>query len=473
MSNVITATFGASRTTRTGAAYQYDYGQILRFTDLTLPDAYEVHFALQPHGSAVTQIGNADGVAVPDSLLEAGSTIYAWVFLHTGETDGETEYTAMIPVNRRAKPDGGTPTPVQQDAITEAIAALNTGVTRAETAAETAEGIAEAIPGTIAEALDEAVPGIVEQAVEQTEADVTDLKSHVDELDDHVQRISPRASVSKQGNTATITITDTDGTTEVQVQDGQNGEPGEQGPAGQDGVSPTITVTDITGGHRITITDATGAHSFDVMDGGGAVQDVQVNGASVVTDGVANVPLATDSVFGAVRTGGEMGLSMYNGRMFINTPSDVVIKSGDGWYRAITVSKQHISAFYALAKAAGSDEKNSTLPVGQYTESAKSAISTMLSGSVSVSGSTPTINALPGIRYVCGEVTTLDIVTPETGIVDVVFTSGATPTVLTVTPPTGMTMRWANGFDPDNLEANTTYEVNVMDGCLGVVGTWT
>lgn len=39
---------------------------------------------------------------------------------------------------------------------------------------------------------------------------------------------------------------------------------------------------------------------------------------------------------------------------------------------------QHESAFYALAKAAGHDEKNSTLPVGEYTEEAKIAIQKML-----------------------------------------------------------------------------------------------
>jgi hypothetical protein len=42
---------------------------------------------------------------------------------------------------------------------------------------------------------------------------------------------------------------------------------GPPGPAGEDGVSPEISVTDITGGHRITITDATGTETFDVMDG--------------------------------------------------------------------------------------------------------------------------------------------------------------------------------------------------------------
>lgn len=33
------------------------------------------------------------------------------------------------------------------------------------------------------------------------------------------------------------------------------------------GVSPTVTVTAITGGHRVTITDAAGTKTFDVMDG--------------------------------------------------------------------------------------------------------------------------------------------------------------------------------------------------------------
>lgn len=35
---------------------------------------------------------------------------------------------------------------------------------------------------------------------------------------------------------------------------------------GKDGVSPTIEVTDIQGGHRVTITDVNGTESFDVMD---------------------------------------------------------------------------------------------------------------------------------------------------------------------------------------------------------------
>lgn len=48
---------------------------------------------------------------------------------------------------------------------------------------------------------------------------------------------------------------------------GEQGLPGEPGTPGQDGFSPTITVTDITNGHRLTITDKTGTQTVDVMNG--------------------------------------------------------------------------------------------------------------------------------------------------------------------------------------------------------------
>ena len=43
---------------------------------------------------------------------------------------------------------------------------------------------------------------------------------------------------------------------------------GVKGDPGDDGVSPSVAVTEIEGGHRITIADAEGTHTFDVMDGG-------------------------------------------------------------------------------------------------------------------------------------------------------------------------------------------------------------
>lgn len=42
---------------------------------------------------------------------------------------------------------------------------------------------------------------------------------------------------------------------------------GDKGDRGEQGISPTVTITPITGGHRITIIDKDGEHSADVMDG--------------------------------------------------------------------------------------------------------------------------------------------------------------------------------------------------------------
>jgi hypothetical protein len=272
----------------------------------------------------------------------------------------------------------------------------------------------------------------------------------------------------------------------VRVRDGEQGETGAtgaqgaQGEKGTDGVSPSVTVTDITGGHRVTITDADHPQgvSFDVMNGETPevpVQDVQVNGVSVLQDGVANVPQVGESgsnKYGVVKITRSFGVDQLLGNLIISPVDHNSCKAGTNGYISIQPKMQHESTFYGLAKAAGDTTQSaSSNAVGTYTDEAKSKISEMLNGSVSVTGTTPTITALSGIQYVCGEVSTLDITLPASGIVDVVFTSGSTPTVLTITPSTGVTVKWVNGFDPMSLEANTTYELNIKDG-LGVAGAW-
>ena len=80
---------------------------------------------------------------------------------------------------------------------------------------------------------------------------------------------------------------------------GEDGEDGEDGAPGAPGFSPTVTVTDIEGGHRVTITDESGAHVFDVMDGSGDESPVQsVNGKTgdVVLDAEDVGALPDDTV---------------------------------------------------------------------------------------------------------------------------------------------------------------------------------
>ena len=87
---------------------------------------------------------------------------------------------------------------------------------------------------------------------------------------------SPVVTVTDITGGHRVAITDKTGTKTFDVMDGAagatgpagaTGATGATGPAGADGFSPTVTVTNITGGHRIAITDATGTKTFDVMDG--------------------------------------------------------------------------------------------------------------------------------------------------------------------------------------------------------------
>lgn len=82
--------------------------------------------------------------------------------------------------------------------------------------------------------------------------------------------VSPTASVQQTETGATITVTDSTGTTTATVQNGRDGDPGADGKDGEpgaDGFSPTVSTEAISEGTRVTITDSTGQKSFDVMNG--------------------------------------------------------------------------------------------------------------------------------------------------------------------------------------------------------------
>lgn len=116
--------------------------------------------------------------------------------------------------------------------------------------------------------------------------------------------------------------------------------------------------------------------------GSGAVSDVQIEGTSILVNGVANIPVAGDN-FGVVKLldNGVYGVklsSKANPYLIITTSVLNEYKAGGYTYKAVTIANQHASTFYGLAKASGTDEKNSTLPLGQYTEGAQASIQRMI-----------------------------------------------------------------------------------------------
>ena len=78
-----------------------------------------------------------------------------------------------------------------------------------------------------------------------------------------------------------------------------------------------------------------------------------------------------------------------------------------------------------------------------------------------------TITGQPNTRYVCGEITSLSITPPNAGTIDIIFTSGTTPTILTV-----QNVKWPWWFEPTSLSTNMIYELLITDGTLGSVMSW-
>lgn len=139
--NIVTAVFadGSNNTFANENLYQYDYGQILKIEGAELPSTFTVEFCNVGDEETIQQIGSADGVTIPDNFLQTGKDIEAYIFLHTGEDDGETEYKITILVYPKPEQGDEEPTPAQQSVIDQLIVALNSGVEHVDAVAEQME----------------------------------------------------------------------------------------------------------------------------------------------------------------------------------------------------------------------------------------------------------------------------------------------------------------------------------------------
>ena len=148
--NIITAVFqdGETKCVANGL-WQWDYGQILHITGLDLPRSVELH--MYQKNLSCTRIGSTeDGVTsveLPDAMLQVNMPITIYLYLHTEETDGETEYKISLPITGRPKPvdyDITDPdTSIAYQALVDATELLNEGIDLVEQRAEEAAGNAE------------------------------------------------------------------------------------------------------------------------------------------------------------------------------------------------------------------------------------------------------------------------------------------------------------------------------------------
>lgn len=118
--------------------------------------------------------------------------------------------------------------------------------------------------------------------------------------------------------------------------------------------------------------------------GGSGVGDVQVNGTSITSNGIANIPIATSSAPGVVRFASNANYGIW----YKNSPEEDVlriasaggeqVKAGSSDYLPITPSRQHLAAFYGLSRAANVNLAAENVTLGTYPDASKAAIQSML-----------------------------------------------------------------------------------------------
>ncbi len=78
-------------------------------------------------------------------FLTSGKSINAYIYLHAGDDDGETEYKITIPVLTRPQPSDIEPTPEQQSVIDQLLAELRSAVASLNAAVEYIQSIEDDI----------------------------------------------------------------------------------------------------------------------------------------------------------------------------------------------------------------------------------------------------------------------------------------------------------------------------------------
>ena len=128
VSKTIYGRVGPRGTYTEGMITEEDYGILFQMPDLDLPAAYQVDFSNKlASGTALTVVGNSDGALIPQSLMDSGKDVYAFLY-YVGDGFGKTTHVFRINNNRRAKRGAPAPDPEQQSVIDQTIAALNDAV---------------------------------------------------------------------------------------------------------------------------------------------------------------------------------------------------------------------------------------------------------------------------------------------------------------------------------------------------------
>ena len=452
--------------------WQWDTGRTLSVD----PDCSQVHFRKNVFDRSI-DVDVVNGVAIiPDVLLQTDKDLIVWAFSGTAE-NGYTKIRKTFKVNRRNKPADYVFTPPDQttlEQIQEKIDYLES-IQDPDAIKNAVNDYLEQNP---VEAPVQSVNGKI-GAVELTAKDVGAISQ--DDLQEATNEALAQAKASGEFDGAQ----GPDGPVGPQGPKGDTGDTGPQGIPGPAGSDANVTAENIQSalgytpadsedvstkldkpsnepkvGKILKVTTVNNDGTFvcewaDAPSGGGAVDDVQVDGTSVVADGVANIPLAKMGSTGVVKFDAFMPFTFNAGALRLANADENELTNpryGFSTNRAITASNYRLAVELAMCDGKGA----------AWTDAEKTGAWKRLN---SIKTTMDEI-AVAGAQYYLGEQTAVSVVLPDDAevgqMVTVSWYNSATAATLSITG----TML-AFDYTPS---ANTRSEINALwDGTYWAV----
>lgn len=335
--------------------WQWDYGQTLRIQGVKLPAAVEVQFSTTERiGETVTRIGVTKEwvteVPIPDTLLEGGGTtqdytIYAFVYIENGDS-GKTEYRVSMKVRARPKPEAHA-TPEEGELFRQAIVAVTESADRAESARKSAEASADEAKTSKenaetaaknAEAFkteaETARSGAVRAATESTDAKDSAEKSRAAAEKAKQDAEAAKEEIQESADQIQKNATEIDSLKEDKIT-----KPAE---------APTIGKI-----IRVKSVNEDGTFVCEWADSGGSNLDVQINGKSIVQNGVAEIPMMGVGKSGLIQFKNGYGLQLIGNYLLVAGATKTEITNRTGGRLSICAD----SALDYAVKAAMCDGK--------------------------------------------------------------------------------------------------------------------
>lgn len=442
--HIINVSFGLNRYVKTKAREKHSYGQEIVFSNIKLPEVFEVYFSDSPTGKAKTAIGRDNKVLIPDEYFLSGKTIYCYILIHDTATDGRMKYTVEIPIEQRPEPTSVALDPVQQDIATEAIAALQSATERVE---ELAEQVSDHLSIT------ERNVNTTNTNVEQSASNAELAHQYAENANEHANTALEYASLAEtykidaeRSRQGAISITDD---FRLEVEDVKTE------------ISRNINIANTHAETAKTYAESASSEADLAEIYSNSAEQSKQEAESIISDFRVEIEDAESTIRSNIA----------QGRREVEGIVEDFRSEAEDAKSVINGKVNEASGFANNAKGYADDAETSAENAEAYSNLAEETVREWINeGSgrivtVAVSGMNPKINAVHNTVYICGEVISLDFTPCVDGVCDVIFTSGTTPTLLTM--PDSVKL-------PKNFTIldNRTYEINILNGIYGVATSW-